>query len=85
MRAADGSSYVAETVWSPALRQRLRRIVDATTGAIMGSFTVGGFPDAVLYDPQRALAMVPSAIGGNLTVIALAGPANNLVVDTVRT
>jgi len=60
-------------------------ILEASTGKLHGQFKVGGFPDAVIYDPQRQLAYVPSALGGNLTVIALSGAADNTVIDTVAT
>ncbi|HWA62382.1 MAG TPA: hypothetical protein VG939_13460 [Caulobacteraceae bacterium] len=60
-------------------------ILDAHTGKALATFTVGGFPDAVLYDAARQLAYVPSALSGTLTVIALAGPKDNTIVATVPT
>jgi DNA-binding beta-propeller fold protein YncE len=60
-------------------------ILDASSGHVIASFRTGGFPDAVLYDDRRQLAFVPSALGGSLTVIALSGPKNNTVIDTVPT
>jgi DNA-binding beta-propeller fold protein YncE len=60
-------------------------ILDAATGRAIATFTVGGFPDAVLYDPRRMLAFVPSALTGKLAVIALSGADNNTIVDTVPT
>jgi DNA-binding beta-propeller fold protein YncE len=60
-------------------------ILDANSGRAIATFKVGAFPDAVIYDDQRKLALVPSAYGGNLTVIALSGPADNTVIDTVPT
>jgi len=60
-------------------------ILDAGSGRVIATFKTGGFPDAVLYDDQRQLAFVPSALGGTLTVIALSGPHDNSVVDTVPT
>jgi outer membrane protein assembly factor BamB len=60
-------------------------VLDANTGHAIATFKVGAFPDAVIYDDQRQLALIPSAFGGDLTVIALSGAANNTVIDTVPT
>jgi len=60
-------------------------ILDAASGRVIASFTIGGFPDAVIYDRERKLAFVPSALGGTLSAIALDGPANNTIVDTIPT
>jgi DNA-binding beta-propeller fold protein YncE len=60
-------------------------ILDAGSGKAIASFTVGGFPDAVIYDDQRHLALVPSARSGTLSVIALSGAGDNTIIDTVPT
>ena len=60
-------------------------ILDAASGKALASFTVGGFPDAVIYDAGRHLAYVPSARSGTLSVIALSGAGDNTVIDTVPT
>jgi DNA-binding beta-propeller fold protein YncE len=60
-------------------------ILDANSGHAIATFKVGGFPDAVIYDPERKLAMVPSALSGALSVIALSGPRDNTIIDTVPT
>jgi DNA-binding beta-propeller fold protein YncE len=60
-------------------------ILSASSGHIIAAFKVGGFPDAVLYDDQRQLAFVPSALGGTLSVIALSGPNDNTIIDTIPT
>ncbi len=61
------------------------KILDAENGAEIASFKLGGFPDAVIYDPVRQLAMVPTALDGKLNVIALSGPHNNTIVETDAT
>ena len=61
------------------------KILAAHTGKELASFKIGGFSDAVFYDPVRHLAFVPTARDGQLTVIALSGKANNTVVATVPT
>jgi len=60
-------------------------ILDAGSGKAIASFTIGGFPDAVIYDDRRHLALVPSGRTGTLSVIALAGPGDNTITDTVPT
>jgi hypothetical protein len=60
-------------------------ILDAGSGKTIASFTVGGFPDAVIYDDQRHLAYVPSARAGTLSVIALSDAGDNTIIDTVPT
>ena len=60
-------------------------ILDASSGRPIANFTVGGFPDAVIYDDLRQLAFVPSARAGTLSVIALSGKGDNTIVDTVPT
>ena len=61
------------------------KILDAETGKEIASLKIGGFPDAVIYDPNRSLAYIPTALDGQLNVIALAGPGDNTVVETVPT
>jgi DNA-binding beta-propeller fold protein YncE len=60
-------------------------ILDAASGHVIAAFTVGGFPDSVPYDPTRQLAYIPSALAGTLSVIALSGPSNNTIIDTIPT
>ncbi len=60
-------------------------ILDAGSGKVLATFTVGGFPDAVIYDAERHLAFVPSARSGTLSVIALSGGGDNTIIDTVPT
>jgi len=80
-----GLAYVAGDRLVSACGNGVGKILSAKDGHEIASVTVGGFPDAVLYDAERGLALVPAALGGNLTVIALAGPDNNKVIDTVPT
>lgn len=60
-------------------------IVDARTGRIIASLPIGAGPDAVISDPARQLAYIPSGRAGTLAVIALSGPADNTVIDTIQT
>jgi DNA-binding beta-propeller fold protein YncE len=60
-------------------------ILDASSGHTIATFTVGGFPDAVIYDGKRQLAYIPAARSGALSVIALSGKSDNTIIDTVPT
>jgi hypothetical protein len=66
-------------------RNGVAKIVDARTGAELASLAIGIGPDAVFADTGRKLAYIPSGRAGTLAVIALDGPANNTVIDTVPT
>lgn len=63
----------------------LAKILDARTGREIASLKIGGFPDAVLYDANRHLAYIPTALDGALWTIALDGPRNNTIVDSTPT
>ncbi len=65
--------------------QGLAKVLDAGSGHEIASFKIGGFPDAVIYDPRRHIAMIPTALDGRLTVISLAGATNDTVVASVPT
>ncbi len=65
--------------------QSVAKILDADTGKEIASLPIGVGPDAVIYDAAHALAYIPSGRAGQLAVIALAGPKNNTVVETVAT
>ena len=80
-----GIAYVEGNRLVVACGAGAAKILDAGSGAEIASFKIGGFPDSVLYDPERSLAYIPSALSGTLAVIALKGPAANTVIDTVPT
>jgi DNA-binding beta-propeller fold protein YncE len=63
----------------------LAKILDAASGKEIASLKIGGFPDAVLYDPGRHLAYIPTALDGNLWVIGLTGKDSNTIVESVPT
>ncbi|MDE2356599.1 MAG: PQQ-binding-like beta-propeller repeat protein [Alphaproteobacteria bacterium] len=60
-------------------------VLDATSGATLGSYKVGGFPDAVIFDPVRHLAYVPSALSGDMVAIATSGAQRGQIVETIAT
>lgn len=80
-----GLAYVEGNRVISSCGSGMAKILDAATGHEIASLKIGGFPDAVLYDPKRHLAFVPTALDGQLTVISLAGADNNTVVETVPT
>ena len=63
----------------------LAKVLDAASGKELASLKIGGFPDAVLYDPGRHLAYVPTALDGKLWVIGLTGMQSNAIVESVPT
>ena len=65
--------------------QSVAKILDADTGHDIATLPIGVGPDAVIYDAAQHVAYIPSGRAGTLAVIALAGPGNNTVVDTVTT
>jgi DNA-binding beta-propeller fold protein YncE len=80
-----GLAYVSGGRLVAACGSGAVEIMDASSGRDIATFKIGGFPDAVLYDPVRHLALVPSALTGTLAVIALDGKDNNTIIDTVPT
>jgi DNA-binding beta-propeller fold protein YncE len=79
-----GLAYVAGDRVISSCNQ-LAKVLDANTGKEIASLPIGGFPDSVIYDPERGLALVPTALDGKLNVIALSGPQNNQIIDKVPT
>jgi DNA-binding beta-propeller fold protein YncE len=60
-------------------------VVDAASGTLLQTLKVGEDPDAVIADPARGLAFVPSGHDGTLTAIAIDDPAKFAVVATIQT
>lgn len=84
-KAPSGLAFVAGDRLITACHNDAAEILDARTGAKIANLTIGGFPDAVIYDPARKVAYIPTALDGKLNVIALAGPSNNTIVERVPT
>lgn len=80
-----GLAYVSGGRLVSACANGVAKILNAASGKEIASLKVGERPDAVLYDARRRIAMVPAAVGGNLTVISLAGKGDNTVVQTIPT
>ena len=84
-KAPTGLALTADRRLISACANGVAKILDAATGHEIASFTIGARPDAVLLDDARGYAYIPSAMTGALAVIALTGPANNTIIDTVTT
>jgi DNA-binding beta-propeller fold protein YncE len=61
------------------------KFIHAANGHEAASIKVGKGADAVMFDPRRHLAFVPSAEQGTLSVIAVRGAADIAVVQIVTT
>jgi hypothetical protein len=61
------------------------KFIHAADGHEAASIKVGKGADAVMFDPRRHLAFVPSAEKGTLSVIAVRSAADIAVVQTVTT
>jgi len=84
-RGPTGLAYVAGNRLVSACANGVAKILDARTGHEIVSLTIGERPDAVIYDADRAVALIPCGATGTLSVIALAGDRNNQVIDEVPT
>jgi len=59
-------------------------VVDAKSGKVVQTVSVGKGADGIAFDPKQKLAFVPAGRAGTLSVISMAG-AKASVVDTVPT
>ena len=81
-----GLAYDTATDWLvSACSNGITKVVDAQTGREIGSAGTGRNPDAVIWDAQRNVALVPSAANGSLTVVAITKGAPIHVVQRLMT
>jgi DNA-binding beta-propeller fold protein YncE len=64
---------------------KVAKVLNAADGQDLGTLTIGAGPDAVFYDAVRHLAFIPCGRDGVLEVIAVRGPRDVAVVQTVPT
>jgi YVTN family beta-propeller protein len=82
----SGLAYVADSkLLIAACANGKAEVVSSTTGKIVTTLPVGEDPDAAFYDAQRHLVYVPSGGEGTLTVIAVRGPKDLAVLQTLKT
>jgi YVTN family beta-propeller protein len=81
-----GLAYVrsADLVIS-ACANGVAKVVRGATGEEVASLSIGKGPDAVIYDRSRSLAFIPCGEDGVLEVIAVRGPGDVAIVQTVPT
>lgn len=84
-RSPTGLALVEGNRLISACANGMAKIIDADTGQTIATLAIGARPDAVLYDPDRAVAYIPSGLTGTLAVIALKGDRANTVIDNVPT
>jgi DNA-binding beta-propeller fold protein YncE len=63
----------------------LAKFVQADNGREVASLSVSKGADAVMFDPNHRLAFVPGAADGTLSVIAVDGPRDIRVIQTLTT
>ena len=81
----SGLAYVTGGRLISACANGVAKIVSAASGKDLATLKIGARPDSVLYDGARKLAYIPSAMTGTLAVIALSGPHDNAIIDSVIT
>ncbi|HWW26120.1 MAG TPA: hypothetical protein VNZ85_09540 [Caulobacter sp.] len=82
----SGLAYAADVhLLIAACANGKAEVVSSTSGKVLGSVAVGEEPDAAFYDAQRHLAYVPSGGKGTLSVLAIRGPKEAALIQTVRT
>lgn len=81
-----GLAYAANAgVLISSCANKVAKVLRAADGADVGTLTIGAGPDTVVYDPARKLAFIPCGRDGVLEVIAVRGPKDVAVVQTVPT
>ena len=83
--APTGLALTADGRLISACSNGRAKILDAATGKELASYKIGARPDAVLLDEARGFAYIPSAMSGDMAVIALTGDKANTIIDTVPT
>jgi DNA-binding beta-propeller fold protein YncE len=63
----------------------IAKVIAADSGKEVASIPIGKGPDAVIYDPQRQLAFIPSGQDGVLDIISVADPAHIALVQRLPT
>ncbi|WP_297510390.1 hypothetical protein [uncultured Caulobacter sp.] len=82
----SGLAYAASAkLLISACANGMAKAVSAADGAVVATLKIGPKPDAAFFDAARNLAYIPSGGDGTLAVIAVRGPRDVAVVDTVKT
>ena len=82
----SGLAYAPDAgVLIVACASQVAKVVNAATGEEVASLPIGKGPDAVIYDADRHLAFIPCGRDGVLEVIAVRGPKDVAIVQTLKT
>jgi YVTN family beta-propeller protein len=81
-----GLAYATDAgVLISACANKVAKVIRASDGQDLATLAIGAGPDSVLYDAQRKLAFIPCGRDGVLEVIAVRGPDDVGIVQTVKT
>ena len=81
-----GLAYVADAgVLIAACANKVAKVIRAADGQDLATLAIGAGPDAVIYDAARKLAFIPCGRDGVLEVIAVRGPTDIAIVQTLKT
>lgn len=81
-----GLAYVADAgMLIAACANKAAKFIRAADGKDLGTLAIGAGPDAVIYDAARRLAFIPCGRDGVLVVIAVRGPDDFHIVQTLQT
>ncbi len=82
----SGLAYIADAkLLVAACANGKAEVVSSVSGKVTTTLPVGEDPDAAFYDAQRHLVYVPSGGAGTLSVIAVRGPNDLALVQTLQT
>jgi len=83
---ATGLAYAAKSnLLVASCGNGVAKVVAADSGKEIASIPIGKGPDAVIYDPTRQVAFIPSGVEGTLQVISVADPAHVSLVQKLPT
>jgi YVTN family beta-propeller protein len=85
-RDASGLAYATKSkLLIAACGNGVAKVVAADAGKDVATIPIGKGPDAVIYDPVREVAFIPSGVEGVLQVISVADAAHVALVQTLPT
>ncbi len=81
-----GLAYAPDAgVLIAACANKLAKVIRAADGVEAASLAIGAGPDQLVYDPSRRLVFIPCGRDGVMDVLAVRGPSDVAVVQTVTT
>ena len=81
-----GLAYASEAgVLIAACANKVAKVIRASDGKDLATLAIGAGPDQIAYDPVRRLAFIPCGRDGVMEVVAVRGPNDVAIVQTVKT